>query len=87
MASKRSMELAMRIAVDIEQAQKALPVLQRGLSSIKDAGSAAGVGFDALAQKSTKVAQALDKASRSSSESAGRMEEAGASAAKGAAGM
>ncbi|HFT6974791.1 phage tail length tape measure family protein [Stenotrophomonas maltophilia] len=87
MASKRSLELAMRIAVDIEQAQKALPVLQRGLSSIKESGAAAGAGLDALAQKSSKAAQSIARASRSSSDSAGRIEEAGASAAKGAAGM
>ncbi len=77
MAATRNLELAMRIALDIEQAQKALPVLQRGLASVKDAGTAAGAGLDAATKGADKAASALDQTSRSSAEAANRVRTAG----------
>ncbi|HFL6954533.1 TPA: phage tail length tape measure family protein [Stenotrophomonas maltophilia] len=82
MAATRNLELAMRIALDIEQAQKSLPVLQRGLASIKDAGNAAGAGLDGVAKGADKAAGALDQASRSSASAADRVRTAGASMQK-----
>lgn len=45
MASSRNLELAMRIALDIEQVRQALPVVQKGLASVKGAGQDAGAGL------------------------------------------
>ncbi|HID8537457.1 TPA: hypothetical protein ACXIMI_002592 [Stenotrophomonas maltophilia] len=82
MAATRNLELAMRIALDIEQAQKALPVLQRGLASVKDAGTAAGAGLEGVTKGADKAAGALDQASRSSASAADRVRTAGASMQK-----
>lgn len=82
MAATRNLELAMRIALDIEQAQKSLPVLQRGLASIKDAGTAAGAGLEGVTKGADKAAGALDQASRSSASAADRVRTAGTSMQK-----
>lgn len=82
MAATRNLELAMRIALDIEQAQKSLPVLQRGLASIKDAGTAAGAGLEGVTKGADKAAGALDQASRSGASAADRVRTAGASMQK-----
>lgn len=87
MASSRNLELAMRIALDIEQVRQALPVVQKGLASVKGAGQDAGAGLGDVTKEAKKAADALDRAARSSAASGSQMEDAGQKAAAGAAGM
>lgn len=87
MASSRNLELAMRIALDIEQVRQALPVVQKGLASVKGAGQDAGAGLGDVTKEAKKAADALDRAARNSAASGSQMEDAGQKAAAGAAGM
>lgn len=87
MASSRNLELAMRIALDIEQVRQALPVVQKGLASVKGAGQDAGASLGDVTKEAKKAADALDRAARSSAASGSQMEDAGQKAAAGAAGM
>lgn len=85
--SRRNLELAMRIALDIEEAQKSLPVVEQGLGAVENAGKKAGAGLDAVSKGAKDAADAIDRAGKSSQAAGDALQKTGADAAASAKGL
>lgn len=85
--SRRNLELAMRIALDIEQAQKSATTMQVGLDAVAGAGKKANTGLDTAAQGAKNAAGALDKAGKSADAASDALQRTGTAGSAGAKGM
>jgi phage-related minor tail protein len=83
----RKLELAMRIALDLAQAQQELPKFDQALAAVEQSGKAGAKGLDAIEKSGKDAADALDRAGKQADDTADALERTGKSGATGAKGL
>lgn len=83
----RKLELAMRIALDLAQAQQELPKFDQALAEVEQSGKAGAKGLDAIEKSGKDAGAALDRAGKQAGDAADALERTGKSGAAGAKGL